>query len=840
MQKESRHTKIKVVGGYILLFFLTILSTTLIYKQITKLIVNEDVSNDSSRKLYMIGNTLSGLYEAEALSNAYVQTGSERSFRQYMEIMEETRTNIDSLRRWTSHLEQQLRLDTINNLLEDKIRNLKDLSYVKKSFIPEEFYNKAIAHIESGRDTLPEEINIVKRYITTIDSSYVKSDKKKRRGLFSRAQPDSILKVSTTHHIIVDTIDHSLQNTDTVVNILRSTWEDVQKQTQTINQKINQKEYALIRKSAIITDQLKRILSEYEKEEISHVYQKQQGREQVITTMIRIFAWVAIAAFLAVVFFTFFILRDLSKSQRYRRELESANQFADRLLKSREKMILTVTHDIKSPLSSVMGYIELINNTSIDDRQRYYLKNMQGSARHILNLVSNLLDLSKLENNKMPLESIVFNVTQLFQETSDTFMPLAAAKKLELKSKFGSDLNSDYRGDALRIRQIITNILSNAIKYTREGSVSFTAASSTDNKRIILKIADTGPGMTPEEQQLIFQEFTRLKSHSGIEGTGLGLTITLKLIDLLGGHMKLQSEPGKGSCFTIVLPLEKVVASSQPASAEPASQTIVAANHRSLKVLLVDDDPLQLEMTGNLLKLAGIEATMTTKPTEIIRLLETVSYDLLFSDIQMPGINGFELVRQIRQSSLPFAKTLPIVALSADSDKQETDYVQAGFSAYLNKPFTSSQLFQLIDRLSGRSQTPPPTGTTHSSRLETPGYTLKNIEQFTDDDPDSLKKIIVSFVDTTTEHIELLKDSLRNKQWDTISRIAHKMLPLFRQLEARDIIPLLEKMEQVDKHSLSPAESAELTAEIIGKATELTENIRKNMLPDIKISLNDA
>ena len=124
--------------------------------------------------------------------------------------------------------------------------------------------------------------------------------------------------------------------------------------------------------------------------------------------------------------------------------------------------------------------------------------------------------------------------------------------------------------------------------------------------------------------------------------------------------------------------------------------------------------------------------------------------------------------------------------------------------------------------------------------METPGYTLKNIEQFTDDDPDSLKKIIVSFVDTTTEHIELLKDSLRNKQWDTISRIAHKMLPLFRQLEARDIIPLLEKMEQADKHSLSPAESAELTAEIIGKATELTENIRKNMLPDIKISLNDA
>lgn len=827
MQQESGHTKTKVIGGYILLLLLSILSTILIYKQITKLIVNEAISSDSSRKLYMIGNTISSLYEAETLSNAFVQTGSQHSFRKYIEIMDETKTNIDSLRKWTTRHEQQLRLDSISNLLEEKILNIQDLMYVKKSLVPEEFYNKAIAHIESGRDTLQEEINIVKRYVTTIDSSYVISDKKKRRGLFSRPQPDSILKVSTVHHIIVDTIDNSLQNTDTVVNILRSTWEDIQKQTQTINQQINRKEYALIRQSTIITDQLKRILNEYEKEEIYHAYQKQQGREKVITTMIHIFAWVAIIAFLLVVFFTFFILRDLSRSQRYRRELENANLFADQLLKSREKMIQTVTHDIKSPLSSVMGYIELLNNTAINERQHYFLKNMQGSARHILRLVSNLLDLSKLENNKMPLEKVVFNASQLFQEITDTFMPLAAAKQLELKSKFGKDLNSDFKGDALRIRQIITNILSNAIKYTSQGSVNFTAHISTDDKQVILKIQDTGSGMTPEEQKMIFQEFTRLKTHSGIEGTGLGLTITLKLIDLLGGEIRLQSEPGKGSCFTIILPLEKVTSSTVPLAEPPAQVPETISSDKPLNILLVDDDPLQLEMTANLLNASGIRTTTTTQPAEVITHLAAAPYDLLFSDIQMPGITGFELVKQIRQSTLPCASTLPIVALSADSDKPEADYLQTGFTAYLNKPFTSSQLLKLVYQLTGQAQTTPAKEGSSMQLPDTEGYTLKNIALFADNDPDTLNQILKSFVTTTEEHIVRLKAYLQARQWEAISQLAHKMLPMFRQLETGNLVIILEKLEHADPRKLPETEWEKRIKALLEGTEKLMENIKK-------------
>lgn len=824
---DSKYTKLKVISGYTLLFLLSILFTVLIYKQITKLIIEDNTINNADEKLFLIGNIITGLYEAEAHGNAFIQTGSRTYFRNYLNILKTTESNIDSLKILTIRPEQQLRIDTIQFLLEEKVRNMQDLVNVKRSLAPDEFYNKAIASIESGKDSLPEQVNIRTRLITTLDSSYVKTEKK-RRGLFSRAKPDSVLQVSVQQHMVIDTLEspQDLQSTDTIVNILKSTWEDMQKQTQDIKQQINRKEYALIRQSTYITDQLKRILGEYEKEEIYNTLTKQQSREQVITTVIHIFAWVAVVAFLLVIFFTFFILRDLAQSQRYRRELESANQLAENLLKSREKMILTVTHDIKSPLSSVIGYIDLLNHTPVNERQRYYLKNMQGSSEHILQLVGNLLDLSKLENNKMPVENIIFNPSQLFREITDTFIPLAGAKKLEIRAHISEDLNHDYKGDALRIRQIITNILSNAIKYTQQGGVEFTAHPSGNRKQVLLQIKDSGSGMTPEEQTLIFKEFTRLSSHAAIEGTGIGLTITLKLIHLLGGEIKLDSQQGKGSCFTIILPLEK----TQEKTAIPVKEQLsprALPSPSALKILLVDDDPLQLEMASALLENNGLHPTTTTAPEEVKDLLLSGDFNMVISDIQMPGMSGFELIRQIRQLPQPFAHTLPVIALSADSDKKEEDYIQAGFTAYLPKPFSAGQLISLIQQLSGETCQGRKAKAINKQEVlsEKPqGLNPGKIMAFTDGDQETARKIIASFLSETRKHLSLLEEYLQAGQYDSLAKLAHKMLPMFRQFELNDITPLLEKVEHSGKTNLSPDSINELLQAIIKKTKTIIEN----------------
>lgn len=828
MQKESRYTQWKIVAGYLLVVLLGVVSATLIYKQFTRFLVNEETTDSTNQKLFIIGNTMTGLYEAEALSSAFAQTGSHSYFRKFTSIIRETRENIDTLKALSQQPQQQIRIDSIYALLEAKIKNLQELVWVKQSFSPEEFYSKAIAHI-AEKDSGDQRPNVRQRMVTRVDTTYVPTQKVVKRWIFSKKIIDTVPEISLTQQVVTDTLNDAnlTQNTDSVVNILKNTWEDVQKQQQNLNRKINQKEYALIRQSTDITNQLKRILREYEKEEINHSLQKQANREKTIATVIRIFSWITVIALLSVIFFTFFILRDLSRSQRYRRELENANRYAAQLLKSREKMIQNVTHDIKSPLSSVLGYIELLNNSPVNDRQRYFLKNMQGASEHILKLIGNLLDLSKLENHKMPVEEVVFNPALLFREITDNFLPLAQNKSLQLTGNFSEELNQECRGDALRIRQIITNILSNAVKYTEQGRVDFTATTSDDGTQIILVIQDTGPGMTADEQKLIFEEFTRLKSHNGIEGTGLGLTITLKLIHLLGGELTLQSEIGKGSCFTLYLPRQKASLANE-AEIVPCLPADTSYTESNLRILLVDDDTLQLQMTQSLLESRGIHPDVTTHPLEVVRLLQEKTYDLVFSDIQMPEMTGFELVKQIRQLDLPFAQSLLVVALSADATLSEADYIAKGFTAYLGKPFTSAALFHLIDQLTGKQHTPdsPQTASSVTEPAENAGYTLKNIRIFADNDPEALEKIIQSFVTSTEQHLGLLQQYLQDKHYESISQLAHKMLPMFRQLEASLVVEPLEKLEHPDKADLTPETMNTLVAEVIEEVKRLLKLIQ--------------
>lgn len=825
-----KQTKSKIILSYILLFALSFVAVTFIYKQITRLNVGEEGVSEANQKLFIIGNTITELYEAETLSNVFLQTGSNNSFRKYIENMEQVEKNIDSLRHLTTQQDQQLRLDSISMLLERKTKNLQALIRARKSLTANEFYDKAIASIEN-RDTTEQKAEVRQRTITTRDSSYIVNERKRRGflGLFnSRPKQDSTLHVTISQQTILDTLDKitSLQSTDTVVNILKSVWEEVQTKRQDIVRQINRTEYNIIRQSTHITDQLRRILGEYEKEEINNSFRKIVQREQVVNATTNIIAWIAVAASLIIVFFSFFILRDISRSQRYRRKLEAANQYAGQLLESREKLILTVTHDIKSPLGSIIGYIELLNNTEVTNRQSYFLKNMKGSSEHILNLVTNLLDLSKLESNKMPLEEVVFNPAHLFQEVCDSFMPLADTKKLRLTCKIGKDLDGDCKGDALRIRQVLSNILSNAVKYTNKGTIYFSAETTETGDQVILKIKDSGPGMTQEEQEMIFKEFTRLSSASAIEGTGLGLTITLKLVELLNGEMTLESAPGQGSCFTIKLPFKRVKHTEIPATV-PVQLSPVREEQQpsqdvsNLRILLVDDDPLQLEMTSALLQTRGITADITTYPDKILEHLQSQKYDVIFSDIQMPGTDGFALVQLIRQSGFPGADTIPVVALSANPDKTEAEYQQAGFTAYLNKPFTSVQLFEVLEKVLGKTLWTPaiPEETDAPEENTAQGYTLKNIILFTDNDPEATHKIVESFIHDTHQNIDLFKSYLETDNHVAIFQLAHKMLPMFRQLEASDIVERLQKLERSE---IATTEVREAVEEVIRLSLELT------------------
>lgn len=491
MQRPFKFTKLKLITGYILILLLGAIAIVFIYKQTIALTQKGNDEIVMQQKLFIISNTLTKLYEAENTGIAFSQTGTQKNFDTYMKLIEDIKDNMDTLKNLSISSEQNLRIDTINTLLGKRIKNLKDLYYVKKYYIPEDFYNKTIEKIGTLKDSADIIPDLREKIITVIDSNYIIRE---RKGLF-RTKRDSILKVDTTLHRIVDTLSMvtTNNNTDTLMNVIRDSWSQYQQQKEEIDAEVSRREAIVIQSGQHITERLKRVLKDLEKEELENTMIRLEQQQITTHHLTRTISWIAIIACVLVVFFVVLIINDITQSQRYRRELEAAKTYTERLLHNREKLMLTVTHDIKSPLSSIIGYIELLNNTQLEERQHYFLKNMKGTAEHILHLANNMLDFSKLESNKMEINTVPYNPGRLLQETADSFLPLAAQKSLELKSDISNALNGLYLGDSMKVRQIVVNILSNAIKYTREGKVSLSAfISPTKDDQFIIVIKDSG------------------------------------------------------------------------------------------------------------------------------------------------------------------------------------------------------------------------------------------------------------------------------------------------------------------------------------------------------------
>ncbi len=804
-----------------LILLLGVIAIVFIYNQTITLTEKKNDEIVMQQKLFIIGNTLAKLYEAENTGLSFSQTGSEKNLNTYMQLIQGIRHNMDTLKYLSVSEEQNRRIDTIHTLLTDRIQNLKNLLYIKKYSIPEDFYNKTVEKIEGLKDSISKVPDTRPRRVTTVDSSITIKEKKGWLGI--RTRRDSILRVDTTYHYFIDTLG-MFNDTDTLMNVIRDSWSQYQQQKEEIDAKISKQEQIVIQSGQKITERLKRILKALEKEEIENTQIRLEQQQATSNQLTHTLSWVAIIACLLVVFFVVLIINDISQSQRYRRELEAANAYTERLLHNREKLMLTVTHDIKSPLSSIIGYIELLSNTPLEERQYYFLRNMKGSAEHILHLANNLLDFSKLEANKMEINTVAYDPGRLLQETADSFLPLAAEKGLELRSDISNALNDHFSGDPMKVRQIVVNILSNAIKYTQKGKVSLSAFSpSGKDGQLMIVIKDSGPGMTEEEQELIFKEFTRLtpQHNNGAEGTGLGLTITLQLVKLLGGELTLTSKKGEGSTFTVKLPLVKAL-SQEITPVQAAVDTPVM--HEGMKAFLVDDDELQLTVNSEFLHKVGIDSDTCTHPLEALSLLEKGNYDLVLSDIQMPGMDGFELVKQIRQSASEKIKHLPVIALSARADMEEQAYLDAGFSAYLNKPFTPDQLYARVNELLGCDiEITPAKEESHDTNAP---FDLSMIMVFADNDKDAANQIIQSFIADCVQNFEMLEEHVQRHEIEQVKKLAHKMLPMFRQLSIQQVIPLLLFLERMDIEQTEEPEVAETVSKVVQTGNEVIRLLR--------------
>jgi CheY-like chemotaxis protein len=436
-----------------------------------------------------------------------------------------------------------------------------------------------------------------------------------------------------------------------------------------------------------------------------------------------------------------------------------------------------------------------------------------------------LLDFSRLENNRITIEKTGFNMKTVIESATRVMEPIALEKNIELNWDVEEELNANFISDPYRIKQVLTNLISNAIKFTHEGSVEVTA--KIEGFDIIISVLDTGIGIAPEKHAAVFKEFTQ--AHDGIEkkfgGTGLGLTISKRIVELLDGSIRLESTEGQGSIFTVTLPCI-----AAPNVKEPEILPLQQNNYPVLagkKILVIDDDNVQLTLMKELLQYYPVRVITEINSVAVQRLLEENRFDIILTDIQMPVKDGFEVVQMIRNNPSSYIANLPVIALSGKRDLQPEDYINRGFTAHHPKPIQLEQLLALVSKIFGDKQTGISQNGNNKPVSSGKLYSLSSLSQFTYNDPESLKTIVLTFIESAEENCRKLRKAAQDKDEEQLSQTAHRMIPMLRQMEVHSIAELLLPIE--DGTLDADVIIADYVEDICGRMDVLCEGLQREI-----------
>ena len=821
-------TPVKIAFGYILLIALLFGAIGYIYRQMTLLTAPSGTEETISLRRKTTHQIVTQLYNAEIIGQT-LRTGRLNEYPNYKHAMKEAGILIDSLQQQLTDTLQQARLDTVRMLLKQKEQNMLRVLEAIKENPTDELYRQQLDSLILQQDSLLNNTHVRRRVVTHHNSYTIHHKPKKffRRlaDLFAPGKPDSTQVDNIIQEEYTDTIDEAYNPVDTIASMLTSiqhkVFQNRQEQQRTLEIQINQLRIA----GSMLSQRVNQLLESIETDEQAameeRIMHEQEIREQAAQTM----AVIATSAILLVLIFFIIIWRDLTRSNHYRKELEKSKQYAEDLLVAREKLMLTITHDIKAPAGSIIGYIDLLIRLVHDQRQQFYLRNMQSSARHLIDLVTSLLDYHRLEAGKMDLHPVTFNPYELFEHIYTSFLPIAEKKRLELIFQAELSRNLNLEGDPFRIRQIAENLLSNALKFTEKGNITLHV--TYKGNQFLFHVSDTGCGMNIQEQARVFQAFTRLRSAQGQEGFGLGLSITKKLVELLHGDIHIESTPGNGSTFYVSMPLPQI--KEMPAPVPEAS----LLPEKQWHILLIDDDRIQLTLNETMLHelFTYLPANQTpvirccTQPDELFKLVLSEPADLILTDIQMPAMNGFDLLKAIRKLNAPQAKTVPVIAITARSDMNETDFRQQGFAGCLYKPFNREELRKVCGQnLQVKWESIEPAkepgissgGVSHK-------FNFAPLTAFSEDDEEAARQIIRTLIEETRKNQNRIMQAINAKSMQELGETAHKMLPTFTLIEAQEALPSLQWLETRRKDSKWDKEAQNHAETVLRCIEEVTE-----------------
>lgn len=529
-------------------------------------------------------------------------------------------------------------------------------------------------------------------------------------------------------------------------------------------------------KNRILNNELMNLISQMDSLAQTAFRQKEQKIEDMRQRSFRLMSYVLAGAILLLLASYLVIQRDLRQKEKSRRVLEESIRQNKALLEMRKKIILTISHDIRGPLGSINGSAELAMDTREKKKRNNHLENIRTSCRHILHLVNNLLDIYRMNERKETRNDVPFRLDRFMERIITGYSRKSNDKGLLFTTEL-SGMKVTVRGDADRIEQILDNLLMNAVKFTETGEIRFMA--SYENGQLTIEVRDTGIGMSEETLSRIFLPFERAAQSVNSEGFGLGLSITKGLVELLGGRISVESSTGKGSLFRVTLPL---CGTEEREKAE--NKSIAGSLRLPREVLVVDDDSVQLEVIKEMLERNGVSCEACRNVKEVVQALRKRDFDLILTDVQMPGTDGFNLLKLLRNSQIGNSQTVPVMVMTARGDKDTSVFTEAGFRGCIYKPFSAQELLSFISSV---------------VRQENEERNEVSFDALISETNDK-EKMLELFVGESERSIAELQDALRTESRKRLRETVHRMLPLWEMLHTDNILQEYRRVLH-DEHS---------------------------------------
>jgi signal transduction histidine kinase/CheY-like chemotaxis protein len=745
--------------------------------------VVEDLAKPNNRlealnDLQMEMSRLNDFYRAEALQNKYKP--SDEFDQRVSGISNRLNELKDSFADNSTQVQRLVEVDSIfakRNKLFEKYLKIR-YNYIHNGLVDKQFEELAE---QVDRENLKVDTNVVTTEKQTKTYTYfdpvVKEEVPEKKRRFRRkkqpvVETKSYVVVEENTNVHIDTLSVS-QKKDSIIENIRISLDQVESERNSGRKFLQKQELILIKSNEILFNRLLEVIGEVKNDErlstqVSSATSIQIARETISFTKVLTVVFVLVAFALIG-----FIIGDVSKFNRYRKQLEASREEAEFHSQAKQRFLSNMSHEIRSPLQTIVGYSELMMNESVTDKSK--IEVVSKASEHLLQVVNEILDYSRIISSSFKIENKPFLLHEIIGEVAD----LAAFQCHQKGLHWNFDINESeieqafVISDSFRLKQVLINVLSNAVKFTEKGSVSLMVQleDDLDKVRVSFRILDTGIGMSPADLKVVFQQFEQAKNAPIQSGTGLGLSIVKELVGALEGEMEVKSRLGKGTEFDILFTFEKAqLPETQIVGNEPEIIEVDGA------VWVVDDDPAILKLCEQLLKQKNVKFRCFSDPKELLAADWDEAVKLVYADVRMPGMSGIELCAALRKRGHTSVK---IIALTAQVLPEEKElFLSAGFDGIVLKPFKSKEFYGPLQEVSKKERE----------------FDFSALRTMITDEAD-FREIKAQFVSDSKVDLVSMKAALAEENTREILLLVHRLAGRFGQMGSKKLASKLRKLE---------------------------------------------